>query len=67
MILTRSKHLSLVTKTELRRHTLKHKSQWRGDDDKRRETTTDDASDANTTPTPKTPTINGNPSLRIRE
>ena len=42
MILTRSKHLSLVTKTELRRHTLKHKSQWRGDDDKRRETTTDD-------------------------
>ena len=45
----------------------------RDDDDKRRETTRDDerrrreASHANTAPTPRPPTINGNPSLRIRE
>ena len=45
----------------------------RDDDDKRRQTTTDDdrrrhdASHANTAPTPRPPTINGNPSLRIRE
>ena len=45
----------------------------RDDDDKRRETTTDDdrrrhdAGHANTCPTPTPPTINGNPSLRIRE
>ena len=43
------------------------------DDERRRETTTDDdrrrddASQANTAPTPRPPTINGNPSLRIRE
>ena len=42
------------------------------DDDRRRQTTTDDerrrhdASHANTAPTPRPPTINGNPSLRIR-
>ena len=45
----------------------------RNDDDKRRETTRDDerrrddASHANTAPTPRPPTINGKPSLRIRE
>ena len=45
----------------------------RDDDDKRQETTRDDerrrreASHANTAPTPRPPTINGNPSLRIRE
>ena len=45
----------------------------RDDDDKRRETTTNDerrradASHANIAPTPRPPTINGNPSLRIRE
>ena len=45
----------------------------RDDDDKRRETTRNDerrrhdASHANTAPTPRPPTINGNPSLRIRE
>ena len=45
----------------------------RDDDDKRRETTTnddrrrDDARHANIAPTPRPPTINGNPSLRIRE
>ena len=43
------------------------------DDDRRRETTRDDdkrrhdAGHANTCPTPTPPTINGNPSLRIRE
>ena len=36
----------------------------RDDDD---ETTRDDTNHANTAPTPRPPTINGNPSLRIRE
>ena len=47
--------------TELRRHY----------DNKRRETTTNDetthAREANSGPTPRPPTINGNPVLRIRE
>ena len=45
-----------ATTTTRRRQTTR-------DDDKRRH----DASHANTAPTPRPPTINGNPSLRIRE
>ena len=57
----------------LRRDDDERRRETTRDDDKRRETTTDDerrrhdASHANTAPTPRPPTINGNPSLRIRE
>ena len=59
--------------TRRRRHDDDRRRETTRDDDRRRETTTDDerrrhdASHANTCPTPTPPTINGNPSLRIRE
>ena len=57
----------------LRRNDEDKRRQTTTDDDRRRQTTRDDerrrddASHANTAPTPRPPTINGNPSLRIRE
>ena len=57
----------------LRRDDDDRRRQTTTDDDRRRQTTRDDdrrrhdARHANTAPTPRPPTINGNPSLRIRE